>query len=176
MSYKQKQENYWIKLFGIISILLPSWVNLQADEVDLELFSENLVTYISNKDTSSVYALSCFPENSDCINAQTIKYIFGESKDTSSIRLLFANPKLKTTISEPFTYEDLYLNSSYIIAFYLPDNISQNKDGYFYISDIEREWGKSYIETVVTVIDGVIYLHRTIFYFGAHAPWTGEYG
>ncbi len=160
----------------ILVSLMFSEVALAEERDAVEAFSIKLVEYISNNEIDEVYRLDCYPENNDCINDHAIEYIFNKNHGEGLIYSLMSDHDLKINIYGPSTYDSKHPNSTYVIAFYLPGRVSFGKGGYANVSDIEREWGKGYIETIVTVIKGKVHLHRTIFYHGAHAPWADDYG
>ena len=138
-------------------------------------FAGQILRAVKSNDRESLKNLSCYPEQDQCVTDEGLKYVLGDGSETGEIRKVLISKNIKTRVIGPFTFEEPLPNATYGIVYYNPEVVKFSKQGFMDVKVREEQWNKGYVETLVTVIKGKVYLHRTIFYHGTHLPWEGEY-
>jgi hypothetical protein len=165
-----------LKKLLVIPVVFFASTSTYGDNDDVRVFAESLKQYILSEDKDSIVKLNCYPSSFKCVEEGAIERIFGKKYGEGVIEKVVKSPNIKIKIFGPFTYERQHPNSSFSIVYFNPDLVKFNKKGLMDEQVMKDQWDKGYVETVVTKIKGRIYLNRTIFYYGAHIPWVGDYG
>jgi len=166
------------KIISTVFFILFLSFNLAADQNDKVLeFGENLKNIIAKSDQESFKSIQCLPENNyDCSsNSYALKAIFADDKN-SDFEKIMRTADLEIKIYGPLTIEEEYKDQSYVLVFYSPSNSPFGQNGYVSDEVGQRELYKSFLQTIVTLSDGVVYFHRTVFYIGRHHPYVEDYG
>ena len=161
-----------MKILTFLNLLFFS-VFAYAENIEVMKFATTIKESVSNKNIADLKALKCYPESNNCVSERALEYIYN---DNGAIHKLLSNKNIKIKIYGPYTYEAKHPNSSYAILFYNPNIVKLSENGQLSEKTEKEQWNKNLTETVVTVINGEVHLNRTIFYFGAHAPWADDYG
>lgn len=162
-----------MKLFIFLNLIFYA-ISANAENSEILKFASSIDKSIKNKNINKLKSLKCFPAQNSCVSTEAVEYIFTKN-NKGSIHSLISNKNTKIKIYGPYTHETKHPNSSYVILFYNPEIIKFNKKGLLSVETEKEQWNKNLTETVVTLINGVPHLNRTIFYYGAHAPWAGNY-
>jgi hypothetical protein len=160
-------------LFGLLLLLTCGGCAASSKTESVEAFGRRVGTVISSGDTEAFRKIPCFP--SACASEDDARYVFGSDADPSPIRQLFRFTAFRMKVFGPFTYEEDRPNGSYAIVYYRSEAPLFSPDGVMKPSTREREWLKSYVETVVTRTPEGWAFHRTPFYRAAHLPWASDY-
>jgi hypothetical protein len=157
-----------MKLFIFIAIFFISTCHASEKEL-VENFSSAVREIISSQNRLEFKLLPVYPDIN--LSNNLIEYVFKQE----GLSGFFKNEGLLEKIYGPYNLKGSEHNNVYSIVFYDPDLINPNLKGFFNPDEIKKYWGKGYIETVVTVVKGVVLFNRTAFYYGAHAPWEDDY-
>ncbi len=101
-----------------------------------------------------------------------MKKVLKRARDTASRQRggfikLFQNENIVTKVYGPYEGDKEY----YYLTFYDPNKIKRNSEGNLDAELIKQNWGKYYLETLVTVIDSEVYFYRTPFFFETDILW-----
>ena len=143
-----------------------------SDQEKVKTFSEDIRWLIASGDRNIFAELPVFPQYS--ISDDALSYVFGEGNEPG-VGTFISKDKILIKIYGPYFENDNETHSSYSIAYYNPEKLKPDEKGFFSLSEIEKFWGVAFLGTVVTIVDGTVMFHRTPFYYGAHAPWAGDY-
>ena len=163
-----------MKILIFLNLLFISSL-AQADNSNVLEFASSIKHAVKSNSIQKLKELKCYPVQNHCVTEAAIEYIFGKNK-SGSIGTLISNKSTKIKVYGPATYEPKHPNSSYVIVFYNPAVIKFMKNGLLSEKIEKEQWNINLAETVVTIINGEVHFNRTIFYYGTHAPWAGEYG
>lgn len=143
----------------------------------IQKFADSLRIMVANSDEIGFKKLSCIPDrNKDCArNPDLLNRIFAGEKD-SNFEKIIRMPGLNIKILGPLTIEDKWLEKSYIVFFYDESLSPFGQNGRISDEVGQRELFKSFLQTIVTIVNGKAYFHRTPFYMYRHHPYVGDYG
>ncbi len=135
-------------------------------------FASKVRHVISVEDINQFSKFAIYPNY--VIDKDHIEYVFSKRNERSFPSLL-RNKNTKTLISEPHDMPNGDGQKVYTVIFYDSGVLSLAEGERVSHEDIERYWGISYLETLVTNCGQSWCFYRTPFYFGAHAPWESDY-
>jgi len=146
----------------------------QTSNEQVQAFAFEVRRLIAESDISGFRQLSCVPAN-NTISEEAIERIFGPSDSTSDFERIMREPMLEVEIIGPYTREDHWPNSSYMITYYTSESTPFDSNDRISDEIGRKELYKSFLEMEVTISNGTVHFHRTPFYLGAHHPYVGDY-
>ena len=160
-----------MKVFLFLVFTLLTF-DCDADELtSVTRYSVGLLKILQDKNKEAFKNLQVYPGNE--IMDPDVPYFFGEGDGVGIVGFL-QSKGVETKIYGPYGCEGGN-TTCYEIVYYLSGLINPDTKGFFKIGDEEKYWGKGMLSTQVIVKEGQVMFYRTPFYYGAHAPWAGEY-
>ena len=154
---------------AFVGLLLFTTTASESSEAKLEKFAEELKAAIVSRNSEKLRSIACYPNPDQCFDEYLTDYLYKEINDVLTL------PRLKIRVFGPSTYEPSLPNSTYSLVYFDSKKSLFQENGFMKLSLRESEWNKGYAETLVSIINGKIYLHRTLFFHGAHVPWAEDY-
>lgn len=154
-----------MKYFLFIVVLLMCNQS-KTDKDKIDNFSKNLINIISERNICELSNVKVFPQE-NAITLRAIDYILGNEHQTGFVKL-FQNKNLKTEIYGPY---EVGIEKYYYLIYYDPNRIKQDDKGNIDSYERKQNWGKYYVETLVTVIDSEVYFYRTPFFYETDIAW-----
>ena len=151
-------------VFYIAILFLHNQNNSDKDKI--KEFSNDLVKIISTENICELSNVKVFPEE-NAINLRAIDYILGNDYQDGFVKL-FQNKNLTTEIYGPYEVDT---EEYYFLIFQNPKELKYNDKGLLDADTRRANWGKNYIETLVTVIDSEVYFYRAPFFFETDIAW-----
>lgn len=149
-----------------IYIVLFIFFNQSTDKEKIKEFSNNLVKIISQESICELSKVKVFPKE-NTITLRTLDYILGNDHQAGFVKL-FQNKNIVTKIYGPYDEDN---EEYYYLIYYDPNKVKRNEKGNLDPETIRENWGKNYIETLVTVIDSEVYFYYTPFFFETDTTW-----
>ena len=137
-----------------------------TDKEKIKIFSNNLVKIISEENVCELSQVNVFPKE-NTITLRAIDYILGNDHQAGFVEL-FRNKDIITEIYGPYEIDE---EKYYYLIYYNPKKIKHNNEGKLDAGIRRENWGKNYIETLVTVIDSEVYFYRTPFFYETDTAW-----
>lgn len=162
-----------IAYFFMCIFLLSSGCSYGGDSLSVHDFAVDLRGVITSGQVDKFNQLGCVPTK--CIDNDDINYVFGTGGKIGFIKSFLSRPEVEIKTYGPFQYSDDSSSSDYIVMYYDPLLVRFDKNGNLSEEQRREMWWKAYVETVVSLKDGVWYFNRTPFYHGAHLPWAEDY-
>jgi hypothetical protein len=165
-----------MKYIQILFLFIFSPTVFSEDVESLVLsFSKKIKSAVVSSDLEAFKSLACLPTN--CTNNDyTIDRIFSNVKNDTDFERILKGNDVQVKIIGPYTYEPEWPKSSFTVIFYSASNSPFDSNGEISEEVGVQELYKSFLQTIVTIRDGVVGFHRVPFHLESHHPYVGDYG
>lgn len=160
-------------LILILLLISAGIANGGEAQQSAEDFALHVKDIVASRNIEGFRNLPRFPRGQ--IHEDEINYVFGLDGQEGFVDFLNED-NVKVKLYGPHSRERLN-NISFTVIYYDPEKVQFNENGYVDRELIGKLWGKGFLEIVITRFDdGCNWgFHRSVFYYGAHAPWVEDY-
>ena len=150
----------------LYTLILFTCPQTKTDKEKIIAFSENLVNIISEEKICELSQARIFPTE-NTITLRAIDYILGNDHQKGFVEL-FKNEKIVTKVYGPYEVDK---EKYFYLIYYDPNKIKLDNKGNLDSKTIKENWGKYYVETLVTIVDSEVHFYRTPFFFETDILW-----
>ena len=157
------------------AFLLSFPLSAQTSDALVREFALEARRLIAESDVPGFVMLPCLPE--PCTDSDLVlERIFGQDDVVSNFERIMRQKNLDILINGPYTRESRWPSSTFNVIYFDPENAPFDSNGYIHKETGQAELYESFLQTEVTISDGVVWFHRMPFHVGAHHPHVEDYG